>query len=204
LAGKPRPGRALSSAHSLQPCSFTTKVLRHQDSALAQGSLAVAIRQPRQASLPLITAGTFFFYHRASSNGNFVVRQIRLGGYLSRPVLWRAEHTRKCLGGKKGRDVWKVPVHDCHQCGACLYQSGIRPRCRLHLPRQGRVEPDEACGPDRRPGRRQFLSGDPRPRRRQQSQLRRFARQSRRALPLCHLPVPAYQLSPVRGRQRLV
>jgi hypothetical protein len=63
-------------------------------------------------------AGTFFC-HRASSSGNFAVRQICLGGSLSWPVLWRAEHIRKSLGGKKGRDVWKGQVYDCQQCGAC-------------------------------------------------------------------------------------
>jgi Fe-S-cluster containining protein len=60
-----------------------------------------------------------FSYHRASSSGNIVVRQICLGGSLSRPVPWRTAHTRKRLGRKKESDVCKGPVYHWQQCGAC-------------------------------------------------------------------------------------
>ncbi|HLJ93320.1 MAG TPA: YkgJ family cysteine cluster protein [Gemmataceae bacterium] len=46
--------------------------------------------------------------------------------FLSRLVVPRASDNAKALY-KKGRDVWKGPVYDCQQCGACCTNQGFDP-----------------------------------------------------------------------------
>jgi hypothetical protein len=115
-----------------------------------------------------------------------------------------AEHTRKSLGGKKGRHVWKGPVYDCQQCGACCTNQEYDPavgyvcltkdesklmRCLgLTVVRAGgssllRTRDREGASNPSCVALRGRVGG---------------------ALPLCHLPVPAHELSQVRGWQQPV
>ena len=110
----------------------------------------------------------------------------------------------RAFGGKKGRDVWKGPVYDCQQCGACCTNWEYDPpvgyvcltrdeskqmrRLGLTVVRAGRssflgTRDREGASNSRCVALRGRVGGPP---------------------PLCRLPVPAYELSQVRGRQQPV
>ena len=77
--------------------------------------------------------------------------------------------------------MWKGPVYDCQQCGACCTNQEYDPAVGyVCLTRDESKQMRRLGLTVVRAGGRSFL-GDPRPRRRQQFQMRRFARQSRRA-----------------------